>query len=118
MKLLFLLSILFTMNPAFSRTVQCYDRHDTLILTMTGSETKVESLHVEYKGIDLGTFSSDRLERDEFDDIELKISETINYGDLYLWMMWDRVRWFTWARTDGTASRFRGETYCHDIEGV
>ena len=99
-----------------ARTVECYDRHDTVVLTMKGSEDKVETLNIVYKDIDLGTFTKDRFKTDAYDDIELKISETINYGDVYMWMAWGRVRWFAWARTDGTAFRFRGKTYCHDIE--
>ena len=116
--MIYLLSFLsfFIAQSGFSRTTQCYDRHDTLVLTMHGSEDNtVDSLHVVYKGIDLGHFTKDRLSRNSFDDIELDVSPTINYGDIYLWMMWDKVRWFTWARTDGTASRFRGKVYCHDI---
>ena len=99
-----------------ARTVECFDRHDTVVLTMTGSEDKVETLNVVYKGIELGTYTNDRFKTDAYDDIELEISETINYGDLYLWMAWGKIKWFTWARSDGMAFRFRGKTYCHDIE--
>lgn len=113
---IFAFLLAFSAASAFGRSVECYDRHDTLLLTMTGSQDKVETLKVVYKGIDLGTFKNHQFKSDSFDDIELDISETINYGDVYLWMMWGRVRWFTWARTDGTASRFRGKTYCHDID--
>lgn len=115
MKILAILVALIATNSN-ARTVQCYDRHDTVILTMKGTEDRVETLNVVYKDIDLGTYTNDRLKTDAYDDVELEISETINYGDLYLWMAWGKIKWFTWARSDGMAFRFRGKTYCHDIE--
>ena len=51
---------------------------------MTGSEDKVETLNVVYKGIELGTYTNDHFKTDAYDDIELEISETINYGDYIL----------------------------------
>ena len=67
---------------------------DAVVLTMTGSEDKVETLNVVYKGIELGTYTNDHFKTDAYDDIELEISETINYGDLYLWMAC-KIKWFT-----------------------